>query len=73
MVFLFISLLIGFLEKNRDTVWEEQIDLLKRSSIIGPLFMEESGIDSAPQKPGQKLKITAVCFAKLFLNKLNQD
>ncbi|XP_053208161.1 unconventional myosin-Va-like [Panonychus citri] len=49
----------GFLEKNRDTVWEEQIDLLKRSSIIGPLFNEDSGIDSAPQKPGQKLKITA--------------
>ncbi|XP_074593590.1 unconventional myosin-Va-like isoform X2 [Brevipalpus obovatus] len=48
----------GFLEKNRDTVWEEQIDLLKRSSIMGPLFLEEAGIDSTQQqKPGQKLKV----------------
>lgn len=30
----------GFLEKNRDTVWEEQIDLLKRSYLLEPVFTE---------------------------------
>ncbi|CAG2174746.1 unnamed protein product, partial [Oppiella nova] len=24
----------GFLEKNRDTIWDEQIDLLKRSTVV---------------------------------------
>lgn len=30
----------GFLEKNRDTVWEEQIDLLTRSQLLEPVFTE---------------------------------
>lgn len=29
----------GFLEKNRDTIWEEQIDLLRRSEILNLLFV----------------------------------
>ncbi|KAI1280411.1 Unconventional myosin-Va [Halotydeus destructor] len=48
----------GFLEKNRDTVWEEQIDLLKRSTMLDSVFADEQSVDSAPQKPGGKMRIT---------------
>lgn len=30
----------GFLDKNRDTVWEEQINLLKSSHLLQPVFVE---------------------------------
>ncbi|RWS27899.1 unconventional myosin-Va-like protein [Leptotrombidium deliense] len=49
----------GFLEKNRDTVWEEQIDLLKRSNIVDSVFSDDPLSDSQPQKSGGKIKITA--------------
>jgi len=49
----------GFLEKNRDTIWEEQIDLLKRSTIIDCLFTEDTSGEPI-QKSGGKVKITPV-------------
>ncbi|RWS07279.1 unconventional myosin-Vc-like protein, partial [Dinothrombium tinctorium] len=50
----------GFLEKNRDTVWEEQIDLLKRSNVIDFIFSDDPASETAPQpKTGGKIKITA--------------
>lgn len=41
----------GFLEKNRDTVCEEQISLLKGSSLLNVLFSNED-------EPAQKLSIS---------------
>jgi len=49
----------GFLEKNRDTVWEEQIDLLKRSNIIGHIFFDDLSAETK-HKPGTKIKVTSV-------------
>lgn len=48
----------GFLEKNRDTVIEEQIDVLKSSKnkLVKDLFCEESQKLSVP---GTKLKVVA--------------
>ena len=49
----------GFLEKNRDTVWEEQIDLLRRSAVLDCLFLtEEDSASAAGGKVGGKLRIT---------------
>lgn len=46
----------GFLDKNRDTVWEEQIDLLKRStSLDGPTIFS---LDSFVQSDGPVIKST---------------
>uniref|UniRef100_A0A670ZPX2 Myosin VB n=1 Tax=Pseudonaja textilis TaxID=8673 RepID=A0A670ZPX2_PSETE len=42
----------GFLEKNRDTVHEEQINILKASKVKLPLFHDEK--DSAPAAPSGK-------------------
>jgi myosin-5 len=47
----------GFLEKNRDTIWDEQIDLLKRSTFIDVLFMDDFSSEPT-QKTGGKTKIT---------------
>jgi hypothetical protein len=47
------------LEKNRDTIWDEQIDLLKRSTIIDVLFMDDFSSEPT-QKTGGKIKITPV-------------
>lgn len=49
----------GFLEKNRDTVWEEQIDLLKRSTMLDSVFADDVN-ESVQQKSGGKVKISAV-------------
>lgn len=47
----------GFLEKNRDTVLEEQLKVMKNSEIdfIGDLFAEDSDITS---RPGYEVKKT---------------
>lgn len=47
----------GFLEKNRDTIWEEQIDLLKRSSVVQCLFIDEDGAPEQKKGAGGKLKV----------------
>ncbi|CAG2116905.1 unnamed protein product, partial [Medioppia subpectinata] len=47
----------GFLEKNRDTIWDEQIDLLKRSTVVDVLF-SDSLSGEPTQKSGGKIKIT---------------
>lgn len=47
----------GFLDKNKDTVWEEQIDLLKRSTILDSIFNDDFSGDVV-QKSGGKTKIT---------------
>lgn len=57
----------GFLEKNRDTIWEEQIDLLKRSTVIDCLFLDDDEAgggtqagDGTPKKgAGGKIKVSA--------------
>lgn len=64
-----ISFILGFLEKNRDTVWEEQIDLLKRSGIMNCLFEIESGGPVPAPRGGSKVKITPVSSASIhFFN-----
>ncbi|XP_037548458.1 unconventional myosin-Vb [Nematolebias whitei] len=42
----------GFLEKNRDTVYEEQINILKASQfqMVADLFQEKDDIPSKPSK-----------------------
>ncbi|KAK0150594.1 Unconventional myosin-Vb [Merluccius polli] len=42
----------GFLEKNRDTVYEEQINILKASKMVADLFLEKevSGSSSSSSK-----------------------
>lgn len=47
----------GFLEKNRDTIWEEQIDLLKRSSVVECLFMDDKIVQTPPSTKGAGGKI----------------
>ena len=60
----------GFLEKNRDTIWDEQIDLLKRSTVVDVLFSDDfSG--EVSQKSGGKIKITPVCV-RYRLNLFNK-
>ena len=50
----------GFLEKNRDTVCEEQIDLLKRSNRLNVLFIidDETASQKKQISTSGKLKIT---------------
>lgn len=50
----------GFLDKNRDTVWEEQIDLLRRSNSLDSMFTTEIQQNDGPvvKTPG-KTKISA--------------
>ena len=65
---IWIVVLLGFLEKNRDTIWEEQIDLLKRSTVVETLFSDDFSSEVS-QKSG-KLKITPVikiCWSALFI------
>ncbi|KAF7491299.1 Unconventional myosin-Vb [Sarcoptes scabiei] len=50
----------GFLEKNRDTIWGEQIELLKRSSVANIFFQDDdtSTVESPPKKGvGGRIKI----------------
>ena len=42
----------GFLEKNKDTISEEQVDLLKRSEVLDGFFIEDAGT-SAPSTTKQ--------------------
>ena len=47
----------GFLDKNRDTVLEEQINILKASNndLLSDLFISGGALDPAtPKKPGAK-------------------
>ena len=53
----------GFLEKNRDTIWEEQIDLLKRSSVAESLFLDYDddkivSAQSANKGAGGKIRVS---------------
>lgn len=54
----------GFLEKNRDTVWEEQIDLLKRSSVVQCLFIDEEGGSEHKIGAGGKVKVASANDAR---------
>ena len=49
----------GFLDKNRDTVWEEQIDLLRRSNALDSMFTSEIPNDGPVVKSAGKTKISA--------------
>ncbi|KAI1240282.1 hypothetical protein IHE44_0011741 [Lamprotornis superbus] len=42
----------GFLEKNRDTVYEEQINILKASKMVADLFQEEDAVPTAATRKG---------------------
>lgn len=48
----------GFLEKNRDTVCEEQISLLQNSSLLNVLFSIEDDASESKLSTSGKLKIT---------------
>ncbi|XP_068107476.1 unconventional myosin-Vb isoform X2 [Hyperolius riggenbachi] len=62
----------GFLEKNRDTVYEEQINILKASKypLVADLFQDEK--DAVPPTPTGKSKIS-VRPAKPALKNANKE
>jgi len=49
----------GILGKNRDTVWEEQIDLLKRSQMLESLFSADIAVEGPVIKAAGKTKISS--------------
>uniref|UniRef100_A0A8C9TTT1 Myosin VB n=1 Tax=Scleropages formosus TaxID=113540 RepID=A0A8C9TTT1_SCLFO len=52
----------GFLEKNRDTVYEEQINILKASKLVADLFQEakEGSTTSVTTSKGSKINVRPV-------------
>uniref|UniRef100_A0A8C3Y3T7 Myosin VB n=1 Tax=Catharus ustulatus TaxID=91951 RepID=A0A8C3Y3T7_CATUS len=62
----------GFLEKNRDTVYEEQINILKASKVkmVADLFQEEGAVPAAALRKGTpRIKVRSASPAFKAANK----